>query len=315
MPFPINQIIQVLGEAKHTEPAKECVPLNDKSTLMISIFLCVGLVISYLPQHYRIIVNKTSEGFSAWFLLLGVVSSTSSFLNIILLQWDSIVCCKSLSTGACIEGLMGIVQIGLQWAMFSLVFILFLLYFPENKKRQLHAPSSLHLDLPNKMQAPLSAEWKVSLVVAATCIGHLAISFFISILLLIIVGGPEHWQTNYWAAFLGILSMLFASLQYLPQIYKTWKSKMVGALSIPMMMLQTPGTVLFVYSLVVRPGTNWTAWLTYMVTGILQGTLLIMCITWHFRNKRLGIRDIDTTTVPIAQDGQDEPTENTRLLN
>lgn len=84
-----------------------------------------------------------------------------------------------------------------------------------------------------------------------------------------------------------------------------------------MMMLQTPGTVLFVYSLVVRPGTNWTAWLTYMVTGILQGTLLIMCITWHFRNKRLGIRDIDTTTVPSDQhnDGQEEPTENTRLLN
>ncbi|KAL0138523.1 hypothetical protein V8B55DRAFT_1515589 [Mucor lusitanicus] len=304
MSFHIDQIIQVLGDTKHTEPARECVPLNDKSTLMISIFLCVGLVISYLPQHYRIIVNKTSEGFSAWFLLLGVVSSTSSFLNIILLQWDSIVCCKSLSTGACIEGLMGIVQIGLQWAMFSLVFILFLLYFPENKKRQLHAPSSLHLDLPNKMQAPLSAEWKVHLL-------------FISILLLIVVGGPQHWQTNYWAGFLGVLSMILASLQYLPQIHKTWKSKRVGALSIPMMMLQTPGTVLFVYSLVVRPGTNWTAWLTYMVTGILQGTLLIMCITWHFRNKRLGIRDIDTTTVPSDQhnDGQEEPTENTRLLN
>lgn len=108
---------------------------------------------------------------------------------------------------------------------FNVRFILFLLYFPENKKRAIHPPSSLHLDLPNKIQPPLSAEWKVSLVVAATCIGHLAISFFISVLLLIIVGGPEHWQTNYWAAFLGILSMILASLQYLPQIYKTWKSK------------------------------------------------------------------------------------------
>ena len=88
---------------------------------------------------------------------------------------------------------------------------------------------------------------------------------------------------------------------------------MVGALSIPMMMLQTPGTVLFVYSLVVRPGTNWTAWLTYMVTGILQGTLLIMCITWHFRNKKLGLRDIDTTIV--AQNENEEPNESTRLLN
>ncbi|KAI8348836.1 hypothetical protein EDC96DRAFT_520482 [Choanephora cucurbitarum] len=196
---------------------------------------------------------------------------------------------------------MGVIQIGLQWAMFSLVFVLFLLYFPESKKRQLHAPRSLHLDLPNNIQSPLSNEWKVSLVVAAVCIGHLALSFFISVLLLVFVGGPDHWQTNYWAAFLGILSMILASLQYIPQIYKTWQSKKVGAISIPMMMLQTPGTALFVYSLVVRPGTNWTAWLTYMVTGVLQGTLLVMCIVWHYRNKKLGLPDI-------------EPTETTRLL-
>ncbi|KAI9365899.1 hypothetical protein BD770DRAFT_377502 [Pilaira anomala] len=296
-----NELMALVFEKEQ----RQCIPVDDKTNLMISIFLCVGLVISYLPQHYRIIANKTSEGFSAWFLLLGVVSSTSSFLNIILLQWDSIMCCKSLTTGACFEGLMGIVQIGLQWCMFCLVFILFLLYFPENKKRQIHEPT-LYLDLPNKIEAPLSAEWKVSLVVAATCIGHLSISFFISVLLLIFVGGPEHWQTNYWAGFLGVLSMVLASLQYFPQIYKTWKSKTVGALSIPMMMLQTPGTVLFVYSLVVRPGTNWTAWLTYMVTGILQGTLLTLCITWHFRNKRLGIRDIDTSQT-AEEEEEEEP--------
>ncbi|KAI7892706.1 uncharacterized protein EV154DRAFT_503861 [Mucor mucedo] len=217
------------------------------------------------------------------------------------------MCCKSLTTGACIEGLMGIVQIGLQWACFCLVFTLFLLYFPESKKREIHSPT-LVVDLPSKLETPITNEWRVSLIVAATCIGHLAISFFISVILLVFVGGPEHWQTNYWAAFLGVLSMVLASLQYLPQIYKTWKSKTVGALSIPMMMLQTPGTVLFVYSLVVRPGTNWTAWLTYMVTGILQGTLLTLCITWHFRNKRLGIRDLDTPATDV------DATETTRLL-
>lgn len=101
-----------------------------------------------------------------------------------------------------------------------------MLYFPENKKREIHAPS-LHLDLPNTIEPSISAEWKVSLVVAAICIGHLAISFFISVLLLAFVGGPEHWQTNYWASFLGILSMIFASLQYLPQIWKTWKRKVL----------------------------------------------------------------------------------------
>ncbi|CAO3658748.1 unnamed protein product [Rhizopus microsporus] len=99
--------------------------------------------------------------------------------------------------------------------------------------------------------------------------------------------------------------MLFASFQYIPQIWKTWNSKVVGALSIPMMMLQTPGTVLFMYALIVRPGTNWTAWIPYLATCILQGVLLTMCIAWHFRNKRLNISDLD---------GAPEPTEATRLL-
>ncbi|KAI9246677.1 hypothetical protein BDA99DRAFT_489652 [Phascolomyces articulosus] len=270
---------------------KQCGSEHDTMTTLISIFLCIGLVVSYMPQHYRIIVNKTSEGFSAWFLLLGVVSSTSSFLNIILLQWDAIVCCKSLSTGACLEGLLGVFQIMLQWAMFSLVFILFLIYFPENQKRV------NNLDLPAKLH-DMTNEWKTALLVAVVCIGHLAISFFITVILLAVVGSPsEHWETNYWAGFLGIISMILASFQYLPQIVKTWKRKSVGALSIPMMLLQTPGSALFVYSLAVRPGTNWTAWITYLVTGILQGTLLVMCIVWRIRNKRLGIDDLHGTRI------------------
>ncbi|KAI8985378.1 hypothetical protein BDB01DRAFT_83121 [Pilobolus umbonatus] len=190
---------------------------------------------------------------------------------------------------------MGIIQIGLQWFMFCCVFILYLLYFPEHKKRMIHAPTSLHLEFPNTKVAPLTAEWNLSLIVAATALAHLCLSFIISVLLLAKVGGPEETATNYWAGFLGLFSMILASLQYLPQIWKTYHSKTVGALSIPMMMLQTPGSALFVYSLIVRPGTNWTAWITYLVTGLLQGTLLIMCIVWHFRNKRLGLNDLDGT--------------------
>ncbi|KAI9309312.1 hypothetical protein BJ944DRAFT_258757 [Cunninghamella echinulata] len=283
----------------------QCNPHHDPSSLFISIFLCIGLVISYLPQHYRIIANKTSEGFSSWFLLLGVVSSTSSFLNIILLQWQAILCCHSLSTGSCLESLMGIFQIGLQWAMFSLVFILYLIYFPEDRKRKVHRPNALHLELPSTLTSTISEEWKISLVIAALCIGHLALSFLISVVLLIWKGGPEQSHTtNLWAGFLGVFSMILAAMQYFPQIYKTWKRKSVGALSIPMMMLQTPGTALFVYSLIVRPGTNWTAWITYLVTGVLQGTLLTLCIIWHFRNKRLGVSDLDGSS-----------NERTRLLD
>ncbi|KAI8338533.1 hypothetical protein BC941DRAFT_351317 [Chlamydoabsidia padenii] len=268
-----------------------CEPHHDATSLYISGFLCIGLVVSYLPQHHRIISNKTSEGFSPWFLLLGVVSSTSSFFNIILLQWHDIICCQSLAAGSCLESLMGVIQIGIQWMMFSLVFALFLVYFPDDRKRH----QSSH--------AVISNEWKVSLTIAGLCLGHLALSFFISLGLLSFVGGPDnHRWTNLWAGFLGILSMILAGMQYLPQIWKTWKQKSVGALSIPMMMLQTPGTALFVYSLMNRQGINWTAWITYLVTGVLQGMLLSLCIAWYFRNKSLA--DKESSNLPLSSSGE-----------
>jgi hypothetical protein len=69
-----------------------------------------------------------------------------------------------------------------------------------------------------------------------------------------------------------------------------------------MMCIQSPGSFLFAYSLAARPGTNWSSWITYLCTGILQAVLLGMCIAWRLKEKRedrkgKGVaRDVDETT-------------------
>jgi hypothetical protein len=45
-------------------------------------------------QHYRIINRKSSEGISPYFLLLGGTSSSSAFLNILILQKEILACCQ-----------------------------------------------------------------------------------------------------------------------------------------------------------------------------------------------------------------------------
>jgi len=67
--------------------------------------------------------------------------------------------------------------------------------------------------------------------------------------------------------------------------------KLVGALSIPMMLIQTPGAIFMVLSIALRPNTNWTSWTTYAVAGIMQGMLLAMCIIWKLRQSKLRIDD------------------------
>lgn len=94
---------------------------QDPVAIYLSIFLCAGLVVSYLPQIIRIIVKKSSQGFSPWFLLLGATSSASSFLNVVALQWGIVRCCSSLSGAECARSLLGIAQVFLQWFMFTLV--------------------------------------------------------------------------------------------------------------------------------------------------------------------------------------------------
>lgn len=56
---------------------------------------------------------------------------------------------------------------------------------------------------------------------------------------------------------------------------------MVGALSITAMLMQTPGSFLFCYTIAMSPGTNFTSWITYFVGGCLQGTLLVLCLYYR----------------------------------
>jgi uncharacterized protein with PQ loop repeat len=52
-----------------------------------------------------------------------------------------------------------------------------------------------------------------------------------------------------------VSSALLAALQYTPQLKHTFEMKLVGALSIPMMMIQTPGAILMVLSIALRYGS------------------------------------------------------------
>lgn len=96
---------------------------------------------------------------------------------------------------------------------------------------------------------------------------------------------------HYWTTILGFMASALATAQYLPQLWYTATRRLVGSLSIGTMMLQTPGTVLFIYSLAMRPGVNWTGIMAYGVKGTLQGTLLLLCFACKVRQRRLGIDD------------------------
>jgi len=162
-----------------------------------------------------------------------------------------------------------------------------------------------------------SAEWRLASLAAWTTFLHLLFITFTTFFLILtetdVVKSPEppypipspdpsppppahpppypSHRIELWAMFLGLLSTTLAVIQYAPQLWTTFRAKTVGALSIPMMCIQTPGAILMVTSIAIRPGTNWTSWITYATAGIMQGSLLVMCICWKVRQRRLDIDD------------------------
>jgi hypothetical protein len=202
-----------------------------------------------------------------------------------------------------------------RFLLFSLV--LYLIYFPPHLKyvniTSLTVPWSHDMVTTEHVA---STEWRTATIAGFTTMSHFLFITFTTFFLILTDPSTANtpskpypmpspnptpdptYPTPYpserialWATFLGVLSTTLAVVQYAPQLWTTWKAKTVGALSIPMMCIQTPGAVLMVISIAVRPGTNWTSWATYAAAGIMQGSLLVMCICWKVRQRRLDIDD------------------------
>src|SRR4051812_49181957 len=89
-----------------------------------SSFILFGILVSYLPQHIRIINRRSSFGLSPYFVLLGTTSGTCAFANILVLPASraDLACCKEISGFACFAGILGIAQVGVQWSCFAIMY-------------------------------------------------------------------------------------------------------------------------------------------------------------------------------------------------
>lgn len=242
--------------------------------LVVSIFIVVGMLISYLPQHIRIIKRGTSEGISPYFVLLGTTSATSAFANILLLPQsrNDVACCKELETFHCVAGLLGIAQLGVQWISFTFIFVLFLVFFRYNPTND---PNNEDVNEEDDGQNP---RWQTAILVASLTLIHGLVVIVVSGIITTVA--PAHLGT--WANVLGIMAATLAGVQYFPQIWMTYRLKHVGSLSIPMMCMQTPGGYVFAGSLFARLGwAGWSSWGIFVLTATMQGILLYLAIYYE----------------------------------
>ncbi|KAG0288215.1 hypothetical protein BGZ96_007981 [Linnemannia gamsii] len=229
--------IPLFLQAPDRRGAGACTPRHNKPELTLSILVLISIIVSYLPQYYRIFQKKSSDGLSLWFLILGSLSTTSSFFNIFVLQWGTIRCCSIIGPGPCTESILGITQLGVQFIMFNLIFILYMIYFPPHKKVSTFLRHQLlHwriFCLPAR-----SFTWTLSILASKVLLGYFFVSTTITFILLAAVGGrgdishddSEGSSRNrawllVWAGLLGVIAAFLAMIQYIPQIIETYLRK------------------------------------------------------------------------------------------
>jgi hypothetical protein len=182
--------------------------------------------------------------------------------------------------------------------------LLFVLYFPRATAL---APPEDAKERPR---------FGTALVIAGVCVVHM---FVLAIVYLgLVYNAPENLQ--HYADVLGIMAAVLASIQYMPQLWTTWHLKHVGSLSIPMMCIQTPGGFLWAATLYARVGwEGWSTWVTFLVTGTLQGCVLAMGLVFEYRNwkarKEGHIEEDGLGRLPGAYPPSRENSERTPLLD
>jgi hypothetical protein len=185
---------------------------------------------------------------------------------------DAISCCKELETFECTAGLLGIAQLGVQWVCFALILVLFLIFFRYEDA-----------NVPQDELRGRSPRWQTAVMVGLLCVLHGLIVVILTVVFTMAL--PNH--LGFWANFLGVMGAILAAIQYVPQIWTTYKLKHVGSLSIPMMLIQTPDGLLFAASLFGRLGwAGWSTWTIYLLTAFMQGTVLVMGISYEIASRR-----------------------------
>jgi uncharacterized protein with PQ loop repeat len=158
-------------------------------------------------------------------------------------------------------------------------------------------------DVSNEDLADDQPKWQTAVMVGTACLVHGLLVIIITGIVAIAL--PS--KLSLWANLLGIMAAGLAAVQYIPQIWTTYHLRHVGSLSIPMMCMQTPGGFVFAASLFGRLGLEgWSTWGIYILTALMQGTLLVMAVYFEYKAAP-GAESSATTSRPAFRPRRPNP--------
>jgi uncharacterized protein with PQ loop repeat len=256
------------------------------AVVIVAICLCLGGLVSYIPQHITLIRAGTAEGISEKSLFILSCSQGALVLNSLILNWSGWYCYSNSDCNwwKCTTGLLSFFQICVNFIAAIPVWFMYLRFKIRDSAR--------------------------------ACLYDLAyvITFLVlAVVALILSLVEKHYQNEvFFAVFariLGIGSAITGALVWLPQIAKLMRSRNTVGLSLWMFIMQSIGGVIIILFQAVLYQQNWTTWIGYVFVCVEQIAISVILIVFRFQRRGLDIIDL-----PSAEKDREEIAEFESLL-
>jgi uncharacterized protein with PQ loop repeat len=253
------------------EPADDPCAQPTTADIVTGSLLLVGVCAAYLPQVVEIVLQKSSDGVSGFFVVLALLSASCTAVNAIITFWPGLMCCKTADLGLCIAIQLPLLQLVLP-LLFSFVVL----------------GTYAHFSVPNRNRGCAALGASMLFTLAAFC----------APLFMLLAHDGTRAQAVVYATVAGLAGGVLAMVTFLPQIATTYKLKRKGSLSVPALVVMFVGNWIVAAYLLLNAGGFSLVSIALVsqnfVTAIEIGVLLAMLVVFALRRRRLrslGIND------------------------
>ena len=248
---------------------EECPPPVEGIDFFLGLFLLVGTLVSFLPQHIKLILKTSHVGLSLYKGAVGTMTATCGVFYFSALQYYELFYCGANDPFIMFGHIMPLLQLGLILVCDVTILFLYIYYF------------DLKWYHDNDLD-PHKAWTETKFAVLGTFIFQLVIaSVFAGLAFTQGFGSPAMENFGFALIIGGSIGQL---VQWGPQIFTTYRLKRVGSLSLPMIFLQAGGAALTAYFFSVD-GDGWYIWAPFVVASVLLTVLFIESIYFMRKEK------------------------------
>jgi uncharacterized protein with PQ loop repeat len=245
-----------------------CFPKQDLIWVIVGCGIVVGTWASILPQYHLIIQNRSNFGIDSIAFFAMVFGQFILVANVVCLRTTDFMGWIQYPFLHVVSRSLTFINLASNWLSYLPCTFLGLIFFDRVSRDR-------------RSEQKIKKEWLITRLV--TILGPL-----ISALAMVIymgmgaLRGFESGHVVLLGKVYGAIAAILWSAQYLPQMWTTCKLRDPGNLSMCVLAIQAPGSMINAVFMAIGQSDDWTTWLSSFLLSIEQFVLLGMCIFFRY---------------------------------